>query len=158
MDAQGRIDRAVRLQPLPSGEVPVAPLIITYTARLAGMKQAEIFSSVGAWRRAVDLAADRIGAPDMGFSLWPRDVPFSEGMRHKLPGRELGDDELFQIIEEELMTPADYERLLAVGYGRWSMDYFAALQPNLRPGRRAGPSSPTSSSGWRSGSGAMPAG
>jgi uroporphyrinogen decarboxylase len=57
-------------------------------------------------------------------------------MRHRLPGRELGDDELFQIIEEEIMTPADYERLLAVGYGRWSMDYLAALQPRLGPGRR----------------------
>ena len=89
MDTQERIDRAVRLEPSPDGVVPVAPLIITYAARLAGMKQAEIFSSVGAWRRAVDLAADRIGTPDMGFALWPRDVPFSEGMRHKLPGREL---------------------------------------------------------------------
>lgn len=136
MDAQERIDRAVRLVPLPNEEVPVAPLIITFTARLAGLTQAQIFSSVGVWRRAVDLAADRIGALDMGFALWPRDVPFSEGMRHKLPGRELGDDDLFQIIEEEVMTPADYERLLAVGYGRWSMDYFAALQPNLRAGRR----------------------
>jgi hypothetical protein len=136
VDAQDRIDRAVRLAPLPDDRVPVAPLIITFTARLAGMKQAEIFASVDGWRRAVDRAVDRLGAPDMGFALWPRDVPFSEGMRHKLPGRELGDDELFQIIEEEVMTPADYERLLAVGYGRWSMDYFVGLQPNLPPGRR----------------------
>jgi len=108
MDAQERIDRAVRLAPTPDDEVPVAPLIITYTARLAGVNQAEIFASVDGWRRAVDRAADRIGPPDMGFALWPRDVPFSEGMKHKLPGRELGDDELFQIIEEEIMTPADY--------------------------------------------------
>jgi hypothetical protein len=135
VDAQERIDRAVRLMPPANGEVPVAPLVITYTARLAGMKQAEIFSSVGAWRRAVDLAAERTGALDMGFAIWPRDVPFSEGMRHKLPGRDLGDDELFQVIEEEIMTPADYERLLAVGYGRWSMDYFVRLDQALRPGR-----------------------
>jgi uroporphyrinogen decarboxylase len=135
VDAQERIDRAVRLQP-PAGQVPVAPLIITYTARLAGMKQAEIFSSVGAWRKAVDIAADKIGSPDMGFALWPRDVPFSEGMKHKLPGRELGDDELFQIIEDEVMTPADYDRILAEGYGRWSMDYLVALQPKLPAGRR----------------------
>jgi hypothetical protein len=136
VDAQERIDRAVRLAPPADGGTPVAPLVITYTARLAGMKQAEIFSNVGTWRRAVDMAADRIGAPDMGFALWPRDVPFSEAMRYKLPGRELGDDDLFQIIEEEIMTPADYERILAVGYGRWSMDYLAGLQPDLGPGRR----------------------
>ena len=120
--------------------MPVAPLIITYTARLAGMKQAEIFSSVGAWRRAVDLAVDRIGAPDMGFALWPRDVPFSEGMRHKLPGRELGDDELFQIIEEEVMTP---RRLRAPARGRLRPLVDGLLRrPAARPPRRAGGAGP----------------
>jgi len=136
MNAQERIEGAIKLAPLPKDEVPVAPLIITFIARLAGMKQAQIFSSVKAWRQAVDLAVDRIGPPDMGFALWPRDVPFSEGLRHKLPGRELGEDELFQLIEEEVMQRADYERLLAVGYDRWSMDYFASLQSNLPAGWR----------------------
>jgi len=135
MNAQERIEAASKLAPLPKAEVPVAPLIITFIARLAGMKQAQIFSSVKAWRQAVDLAVDRIGAPDLGFALWPRDVPFSEGLRYKLPGRELGEDDLFQLIEEEVMQRGDYERLIAVGYNQWSMDYFAALQPNLQAGR-----------------------
>jgi uroporphyrinogen decarboxylase len=134
MNAQERIEGAIKLAPLPNKEVPVAPLIIAFTARLAGMKQAQIFSSVEAWRQAVNLAVDRIGAPDMGFALWPRDVPFSEGLHYKLPGRELGEDELFQLIEEEVMQRADYERLLTVGYNRWSMDYFASLQSNLPAG------------------------
>ena len=81
MDAYERIDNAVKLKPLVAGELPVAPLIITYTARLARMTQAQIFSDVKAWRQAVAIAVDRIGAPDMGFALWPRDVPFSEAMR-----------------------------------------------------------------------------
>lgn len=136
MNAYERIEAAVKLKPTPNGEVPVAPLIITFTARLAGMKQAQIFSSVKAWREAVDLAVERIGAPDLGFALWPRDVPFSEGLRHNLPGRELGDDELFQLIEEEVMQRDDYERILSIGYDRWSMDYFVSLQPNLPAGRR----------------------
>lgn len=63
-------------------------------------------------------------------------MPFSEGLPYKLPGRELGDEELFQILEEEIMTPADYERILDVGYGRWYMDYLVALQPDLPAGRR----------------------
>ena len=33
-------------------------------------------------------------------------------------------------------TPADYKRILAEGYGRWSMDYFVGLQPTLPRGRR----------------------
>jgi uroporphyrinogen decarboxylase len=134
MDAYERIDSAVRLKPLPDGEVPVAPLIITYTARLAGMTQAQIFSNVKTWRRAVNLAADRIGPPDMGFALWPRDVPFSEAMLFKLPGRELGEDDLFQINEQEVMLREDYEQILTQGYSRWFLDYNLRLQPDLPKG------------------------
>lgn len=137
MDAQERIERAVALKPAPPGETPVAPLIIHYTARLAGLRQADVFRDVAVWRRAVDLAADRLGPFDMGFALWPPDVAFSEGMRHKLPGGDLGDDEMFQVLEEEVMTTDDYEILLTQGYGRWSMDYFVRLQPGLNPGRLA---------------------
>jgi hypothetical protein len=136
MNAHERLEASIKLQPLPASEVPVAPLIITYAARLAGMKQAEIFSSVKAWRQAVDRAIDRIGAPDMGFAIFPRDVPYSEGLRHKLPGRELGDDDLFQLIEEEVMQREDYERLLKDGYNRWNLDYYVRLDPSLPKGGR----------------------
>jgi hypothetical protein len=136
MDAYERIDSAVRLKPLPEGEVPVAPLIITYIARLAGMTQAQIFSNVNTWRRAMNLAVDRVGAPDMGFALWPRDVPFSEAMRFKLPGRDLGDDDLFQINEQEVMLREDYEKILTQGYSRWFLDYNLRLQPDLPSGGR----------------------
>jgi hypothetical protein len=136
MDAYERIESAVKLKPLPAGDVPVAPLIITFTARLAGMTQAQIFSDVKNWRHAVDLAVDRIGAPDMGFALWPRDVPFSEAVPYKLPGRELGDDDLFQINEQEVMLREDYEQILAQGYSRWFLDYNLRLQPDLPKGWR----------------------
>lgn len=136
MTASERIEGAVKLRPNPTGEVPVAPLIITYTARLAGMKQAEIFSNVKKWNEAVDRAVEVTGAPDMGFALWPRDVPFSETLRYRLPGRELGDDELFQLIEEEVMTRADYERIPKEGFGRWFLDYHLRLQPDLPKGGR----------------------
>ncbi|MGB8213916.1 MAG: uroporphyrinogen decarboxylase family protein [Anaerolineales bacterium] len=136
MDAYERIDSAIRLKPLPTGDVPVAPLIITYTARLAGMTQAQIFSDVKYWRKAVSLATDRIGASDMGFALWPRDVPFSEGMRFKLPGRELGEDDLFQINEQEVMQREDYEQILKQGYNRWFLDYNLRLQEDLPKGWR----------------------
>ncbi|MGD0750334.1 MAG: uroporphyrinogen decarboxylase family protein [Anaerolineales bacterium] len=136
MDAYERIESAIKLKALPAGEVPVAPLIITYTARLAKMTQAQIFSNVGSWQQAVRLSVDRIGAPDMGFALWPRDVPFSEAMRFKLPGRELGEDDLFQINEQEVMQPADYERILRQGYNRWFLDYNLRLQPDLPTGWR----------------------
>jgi len=137
MNAHERLEASVKLQQLPAGEVPVAPLIITYTARLAGMKQVDIFNSVKAWRQAVDRAIDRIGPPDMGFAIFPRDVPFSEGLHYRLPGRDLGEDELFQLIEEEVMQREDYERLQKDGFGRWFMDYFVRLDPDLPAGGRS---------------------
>ena len=136
MNSSERIESAIHLQPLSGGEVPVAPLIITYTGKLAGIKQAEIFSKVKSWRQAVDLAVQKIGAPDMGFAIFPRDVPFSEGLRHRLPGRELGDDDLFQLIEEEVMLREDYERILKDGFARWNLDYFLRLDPSLPRGGR----------------------
>ena len=134
MNSSERIEKAIHLQPLEGGEVPVAPLIITYTGKLAGIKQAEIFSKVKSWRQAVDLAVKKIGAPDMGFAIFPRDVPFSEGLRHRLPGRELGEDDLFQLIEEEVMLREDYERILKDGFARWNLDYFLRLDPSLPRG------------------------
>jgi uroporphyrinogen decarboxylase len=136
MNAHERIENAIKLKPAPAGEVPVAPLIITFHAALAGMTQAQIFSNVTTWREAVDKAYDRIGTPDLGFAIWPRDVAFSEALRYKLPGRELGDDSLFQINEQEVMQRADYETLLAAGYGRWFLDYNLRLQPDLPTGWR----------------------
>ena len=136
MNAEERIDTAVKLKPSPPGELPVAPLIITFTARLADMTQEQIFSGVSVWRDAVDRLVDRIGAPDLGFALWPRDVAFSEALRYKLPGRELGADDLFQINEQEVMLRDDYERILAVGYNRWFLDYNLRLQPGLPSGWR----------------------
>jgi uroporphyrinogen decarboxylase len=124
----------VALKPAAPGQTPVAPLMIHYTAKLAGVTQAEIFRSVGGWRDAVDRAAGRLPF-DLGFALWPTDVAFSEALRHRLPGRDLGDDEMFQVLEEEVMTTADYELLVRQGYSRWFTDYMVRLQPGLPPGR-----------------------
>jgi hypothetical protein len=150
VDSQERIDRAVALQPVPAGQTPVAPLIVHYTAKLAGVTQATIFGSVGAWRDAVDRAADQVSF-DMGFSLWPTDVAFSESLQYRLPGRELGDDEMFQMLEEEVMTTDDYELLVRQGYSRWFMDYMVRIQPDLPPGRlsRAKTTAHFLQLGWR---------
>jgi hypothetical protein len=37
----------------------------------------------------------------------------------KWPGRDLPEDELWQVEERELMTPADYDAIIADGWGPW---------------------------------------
>ena len=64
MLASERIETAIALKR--EGSIPVAPLIISFAGRCAGMKQAEIFSSFHKWQQALDVPATLLaqGEPD----------------------------------------------------------------------------------------------
>ena len=118
-------------------EIPVAPLIISFAGRCAGMQQAEIFGDVKLWRKAQKSTYDRIGPCDAVFGLWPRDIAFSQLMRFKLPGKELAADAQFQILEQEIMIPEDYSLIVQHGYQEWIHRYISRLRrepglPRLR--------------------------
>ncbi len=51
----------------------------------------------------------------------------------KWPGRDLPEDELWQVEEHELMTPADYDAIIADGWGPWLGGYIerAGLGPEF---------------------------
>jgi uroporphyrinogen decarboxylase len=134
-----RIEAAVNLKTpgTATGATPVAPLIIAFAGRCAGITQAEIFRSVQRWQQAQLRTYERIGACDLVFSVWPGDLPTSEAMRCRLPGRELGDDDLFQIAEEEIMTRQDYEQIQRQGYTAWFRNYHLRLR-SLKPGSALG--------------------
>jgi hypothetical protein len=51
----------------------------------------------------------------------------------KIPGRDLPENELWQVQEEELMTIADYDSIVDEGYGPWLEGYFAKHLPDARP-------------------------
>jgi len=134
-----RIEAAVTLKAPKNmrGLTPVAPLIISFAGRCAGMTQAEIFTSLRRWQQAQVSVAERVGQCDLVFAVWPGDLPISEAMRCRLPGRELGEDELFQIIEEEIMTRQDYQEIQCQGYTPWFRNYHLRLR-SLRPGSLPG--------------------
>jgi len=118
-------------------EIPVAPLIISFAGRCAGVQQAQIFGDVKLWRKAQKMTYDRIGLCDAVFGLWPRDVAFSQLMRFKLPGKELAADAQFQILEEEIMVPEDYSFIAHYGYQEWIHRYISRVRfepgsPRLR--------------------------
>ena len=65
----------------------------------------------------------------MGFSDSPGDAAFGMGMICRAPGRELGEDELYQLIEEPYITdPEQYKAIAEMGYGRWRMKYLMDIQ------------------------------
>jgi hypothetical protein len=47
----------------------------------------------------------------------------------KVPGRELADDELWQVDETELMTSEDYDAILSEGFAPWLDRYYAERLP-----------------------------
>jgi hypothetical protein len=126
MDSFEKLDRAIALKPTP--EIPVYPHIITFAARCAGVTQAELFSSNKVWLRALEKTFERIGTPDVVFPMNPWDVAYSESMKVKLPGRELGPDEPFQFVEEEIMQSSDYDVIIDKGWNAWNLGFMKKIQ------------------------------
>ena len=48
----------------------------------------------------------------------------------RVPGKELSDNELWQVLEEELITDEDYDRILEVGWDEWQASYMVNVLGN----------------------------
>jgi uroporphyrinogen decarboxylase len=126
MDSFEKLQRAIALRPTP--EIPVYPHIVTFAGRCAGITQAQLFSSNKAWLDACDKTFARVGKPDVVFPMNPLDTAYTESMRVKLPGRELGPDEPFQFVEEEYMLASDYDVIIDKGWGAWNTEFMKKIQ------------------------------
>ena len=49
-------------------------------------------------------------------------------MKVKLPGRELGPDEPFQFVEEEVMQVSDYDVIIDKGWNAWNFEFMKEIQ------------------------------
>ena len=136
MDSFEKLDLAIKLKPTP--EIPVYPHIVTFAGRCAGITQQQLFSSNRAWLDACDKTFSRAGKPDVVFPLNPRDTAYIESMKVKLPGRELGPDEPFQFVEEEVMLESDYDVILTKGWSAWNTDFMKKIQAPPLTGPLAG--------------------
>ncbi len=132
MSASERIQDAIALRQ--GTPIPVAPLIISFAGRCAGMTQADIFSSLRKWQQALEATFAKVGAPDAVFPLWPRDAAKSQMLRLLLPGDELEADAQFQYIESEVMTRDDYDFIIQKGYRAWFMQYLPRIRSDISPG------------------------
>ena len=132
MYAVERIEAAIALRQ--GKPIPVAPLIISFAGRCAGMTQADIFSSLHKWQIALGKTFTRVGTPDAVFPLWPRDAAKSQMLRLLLPGEELDADAQFQYYESEVMRRDDYDVIIHKGYRAWFMQYLPRIRPDISPG------------------------
>jgi len=126
MDSFEKLERAIALKPTPG--IPVYPHIVTFAGRCAGITQEELFSSNKAWLAAYEKTLSRVGVPDVVFPMNPWDTAYTEAMRVKLPGKELGPDEPFQFVEAEFMLASDYDVILDKGWNTWNTDFMKKIQ------------------------------
>ena len=63
----------------------------------------------------IDCTQTAVYRPDILSVLWLSEVA--------LPGQGLPENELWQLRERELVTPEDYDKILAGGFGGWYNDF-----------------------------------
>ena len=126
MDSFEKLERAIALKPTP--EIPVYPHIGTFAGRCSGITQAQLFSSNKVWQKALDRTLERVGIPDIVFPMNPMDTCYVESMKVKIPGRELEEDALFQLDEQEVMQVSDYDVIIEKGWNAWYMEFMKSIQ------------------------------
>lgn len=122
-----RIEAAIAFEPV--DQLPIAYMGMAFAPRYMGMSIAD-YCEIDQNNTDVTLAAlDRMGA-DLwdGINAMPcgRIVPSLTSLwlsRIDSPGRELPPDSLWQVHEEEVMTPDDYDTILDRGWYAFLDEY-----------------------------------
>lgn len=114
-----RIKKAVALEPV--DKIPIAPCANAYWARSQGISFTEYFSSPertcttninGILQLGdVDATQNEIYNPYLLPGQWLNKVA--------VPGRDLGDNDMWQMMEKENVTHEDYGEILENGFGSW---------------------------------------
>ena len=131
-----KMQNAIHLGPITcKQDIPVYGHLCVYAAAVAGMTQKELFEGNDNFLKALTTCYEKLGvSPDAVFPLGPADITFGEQMKIKVPGKELGENELFQFIEESIMKEDDYHTIIDHGLVAWQFPYIASIQnPPIAP-------------------------
>jgi len=123
----GRTMQAVHMEKV--DKIPFSYSGSAYVARRQGLTIAEFVSDYEKATNAtiqfckslpgIDTIHTPIMAPEALKTLWLSEV--------KIPGKDLPDDELWQIHEYQRMDVDDYRKIIKEGYGPWLADYMQKL-------------------------------
>jgi hypothetical protein len=136
MTSNERIAAAISLEK--PDRVPVVPLLPPEPiAHLAGLTQGQvaadcmfsvngffkIFDEYGHWDAAYGgpITPDQLQA----LSIYP--------MKMRIPGRDTDENDIFQILEEEIMMPEDYEQIIELGFETFYSDQYLKRIGDLTP-------------------------
>jgi uroporphyrinogen-III decarboxylase len=111
-----RIKRAINFEPV--DRVPVVFVGTAFAARYMGMKLADYVNDPEAPHTTLLEAMDKIGGFDgLNSAMVSGKMTVGTGLvKMNMPGRELPEDSVWQVVESEVMTAEDYDRVLEIGW------------------------------------------
>ncbi len=107
---------------------PVFPILVTSAPRLYGITQAAAWQDHDIARDALircykEYGYDCISKPNYYYPMLPGKLTAAP-VRNLIPGRQLGEDDLYQIDERVLFEREDYDKIAALGWnGFWDEHY-----------------------------------
>ena len=110
-------------------EMPVFPMMMATFGAVGDVLQKDIVSSKDKWLESIDNTIAKIGKPDVCMATCPDDTIFAMGLPARIPGRELGDNSLYQFVETIYFDdPSEYERIKEMGWQAWFAQYLMDIQ------------------------------
>ena len=118
--------------------VPVVPNGPAWPGRALGVKMSDIATNPAVSYRTIIDAYTGLGEIDgiqsPAYHVCTLSIQWLS--RVKVPGRDLPDDELWQVDEAEIMTLDDYDAIVDEGFGPWLDRYYAERLPGTARGVR----------------------
>lgn len=121
-----RVNAAVRCEK--GDRVPVIMAMdYKFPCRHKGITQGEYFRNRGLGTQALMETFNELGGWDMagggGMTTRTRDM-LEAPMTIKVPGKDIGEDEVIQWDEKEVFTPGDYDRIVEMGWKAFIQDFY----------------------------------
>lgn len=119
-------------------EMPVFPMLLASYGSLGDVSQKDICSDPDKWILSIENTIAKIGKPDVSMAMYPGDTTFVMGLPVRLPGRELGDNDLYQFVETPYFDDTDeYDRIMQMSWQYWYGEYMMKIQnpPFTDPGQ-----------------------
>ena len=126
MSVTERFRAAIALEPV--DRHPVFPILVTAAPRLYGITQGEAWRNHDAAREALiwcykEYGYDYGSKPNYYYPMLPG-RHLGAPVRNLIPGRQLAEDDLYQIDERILFERGDYDRIISQGWnGFWEEHY-----------------------------------
>ncbi|MBQ6369663.1 MAG: hypothetical protein IJJ17_06280 [Parasporobacterium sp.] len=130
MNSFEKYEKMLSLEPYKDrSEMPVFPMMVATYGSLGGVSQKEICSDPDKWILAIENTIAKIGKPDVSMAMYPLDTTFVMGLPVRLPGRELGDDDLYQFVESPYFDDtSEYDKIMGMSWEYWYGGYLMSIQ------------------------------